>query len=691
MNDVEVGFSTVIAVDEGWSSDDLRDRLAATAVDFVAYVDGEVGRARRVDTALEQELNALAASERASALLDSAEYIVHTEQRGNVDSAYRARRILSKRSPVRTLLVLDGDAPVTVFSLDTASAPVDEPEVLHWVTDLPDDKSLMASRLLLMGSTPWFRTRIAADAGTAAGQVSTIELAAFKDRKISFGLVGENVAFRLPGETKDLPSVDSEFVDPLGPDASYRVQLVPQQPGPVAVQIEIWFDDDENHPDTQRIEFTVIDVPDAARTADSSTTVSSIDLPETALMSMPFAVPPEASIWVRWAGEQLEYDIDGITRSHRVAASLGEFEGRELRALMAEVEHLCGSFAAGDVPGSLADDGAALLGFAQLGARLHAMVYGKDEYDVSDDVSNRASAIAALGVGSTQPPRLRIEDDRLRLPWELFYDHGYTAEPGTPSRRIPQTVADVDINGFWGRRFRIDHPVARGDRTARRPGDHVLADTDVRLTPFINAAIADDAVLNAGLVGRNASMLQRLGDAGIEVEPTGSDLLAWVARNAPTDVLYLYGHGTSATGEDALGRESSQPADSQASLSLGHGEISVADLEAAEPSPPFLSGSPLVLLNACKTLSGDLDYRNPFVDLLCRRWRARAIVGGIASLPADFAIDFADRLLSRFLTGGVQLGDCLHSTINELLDEANPFGLLYALHGRSELQVRSAR
>jgi hypothetical protein len=671
------GFRTVLAVAVDTTVAVVLVAVTHAAVDFLAtYGDGTC-HARRLDRYFLDELRSADPTQAVAALLVAPRFVVPTVSQADVDSAYRANRILSKLSPARTLVLLDGLTPVSVFSLDTASAPVGA-ETLHWITDLPNDESLMAGRVLLLGSTPWLRTRITSEA-PVGGHVSTIDLSTLRDRKISFGLIGENITFRLPGETADLSHVDSDFLDPLGDDASYSVQLVPQAAGDGAVEIEIWFDDDENYPHDQRIEFRIID----AGRADAAPTAA-------AYVTTPFAVPPEASVWIRWDGDELAYDVDGVTLRHPIAASIGELEGAELLELLKRLEQLAQSYDAASAADllQLNDGGAALLAFAQLGADLHALVYGRDEHDVSDAVAARAAHIAGLGLDDGPAPRLRIDDERFRLPWELFYDHGYTRQRGVASVRRPESIEDVDVSGFWAHRFRIDHPVARGDSAARLPGDHVLSHGSPRVTPFVNATVVADGAESARLVALNAEFLAGLASRGSAVDPPSTDFERWVSSGSATDILYLYGHGEGATSEDQLGRQRSRPADEQATLQFGAEPLSVAALERAEPSPPHLAGAPLVLLNACKTMQGDLAYSNPFVDLLYRRWRARAVIGGLASLPAAFAVGFADLLMTDFVEGGRQIGECLHATQRELLDAANPYGLLYVLHGRSELQIR---
>jgi hypothetical protein len=649
------------------TSDDLTAALAAGAQYVARVIEGST-RARRLDASA-RAIVAGGATDALEQVLGP-DSTAPTADASEVDSAFRARRVLAGHPGERLLVIVEASRPVRVFALATAGG---DDTALRWITDMPDDESLMAARVLLSSSRPLLRTRLTSD-GSATGEVSVVEREALRDRKISFSFVGHNVGFvPAAGDGPPLAAVDSDYLDPLGDDCAFAVRVVPHEPGTASVDVEVTLDDGTVLPQRQRIDLTTI----ASDDTPAATVVARVETP--------FTVPPEASVWIRWAGDELAYEVDGVGDTHPIAANRGELEGAELRSLVAELD----AIAEDDAD----DSAAATVRLARVGARLHALVYGLDARDVTDETAAAARRIAALGVDiqgvdGQGVPRVRIDDDELRLPWEVFYDAGYD-DSSVP--RLPDTIDQVVPAGFWGYRFRLDHTVRRGAADARRPGDHVLSVGAPSVVPFVAELISGDAVTDDALVAANDALLASLATAGAVVRERSTDLLGWVASASPAEIVYVYGHGTSARSTDQLGRQSQQAATTQATLDLGTARLTVDDLRAAEPDPPDLAGSPLVVLNACSTLHGDAAYDNPFVDLLCGRWRARAVVGAVAPLPAAFAVEWAQRLLDELLAGGVQLGDALHRATRASYDAGAPFGLLYALHGRSELQVRNDR
>src|SRR5262249_17961547 len=97
-----------------------------------------------------------------------------------------------------------------------------------------------------------------------------------------------------------------------------------------------------------------------------------------------------------------------------------------------------------------ADHGEALLEIARIGRRLHGLLFGEPEENVPDDLKRVAGLIAGHGRSAAAAPRMQIDAETLPFPWGIVYDASGPLDK----------VADVDLCGFWGRRFAIDRAIS---------------------------------------------------------------------------------------------------------------------------------------------------------------------------------------------------------------------------------------
>ena len=97
---------------------------------------------------------------------------------------------------------------------------------------------------------------------------------------------------------------------------------------------------------------------------------------------------------------------------------------------------------------------------------------------------------------------------------------------------------------------------------------------------------------------------------------------------------------------------------------------------------------PVVFLNCCEAGQMDPFGFGGLVEGFLSFLLAQAVVGCSFEVPGHFAHGFAKRFLAEFLKEDSQsLGDALYGLRRELLEELNPFGLVYAIYGNSGVKL----
>lgn len=317
-----------------------------------------------------------------------------------------------------------------------------------------------------------------------------------------------------------------------------------------------------------------------------------------------------------------------------------------------------------------------LLKFAQLGATMHAAVFGDPaDPNVSADLKAVASDIAASDGG-----RLQLVAEHLPFPWAVLYDGLAAGQPPLA------TAADVDMSRFWGVRFRIDRRVIAWTGHAPSP---VLGRGKVRVKACLNPHL--DAQQHLQVVAAQRTQFSQLGN--VESLASAEDreaLLAWLKERTGTgcDLLYFFCHAESAQTMSDLFFNLSTPPDVQASLLLDeHPDraLTIKDLWQARRAP--LQDEPFVFLNACSSAAGDQAFQSLFLRHFVASWRARGFLGTDWKVNTTFADAFGRAVLRLFLADGVSIGRALSTVAARAFKVRNPFPLIYALYAQPELRV----
>jgi hypothetical protein len=414
------------------------------------------------------------------------------------------------------------------------------------------------------------------------------------------------------------------------------------------------------------------------------------------------AAPPiEVRLTVNRTNEAYEMRCDrqGWTKHSTVAAQgVGAIE-----SAVAQKRRQLVSLSRGYTPGpggadfELADSDDVLLQFAQIGAALHESLLGRpDDESVDRSVRAIATAIAGFGRDASRRWDLQIVSAHVPIPWGILYDarycHGAVAageRGGGEGRRyppFPRSASDVDPSCFWGQRFNI----ARSYETEEFLSEK-LGNGDIRIQPVLNVSLGPE------VVQRQQRLLEAMGVAPVAVDPVLNDpaaFLRWAEAGQEADLLYFFCHATTPEEFDSQGRwTGGQSMWEQSLLGVsvlggpsGNGTISLAAIRDAWVRPR--ERRPLVFLNACTSAAGDPVFDTPFVHHFIGSWLARAFIGTDWEIPAEFADAFS-RAVVDGLRSGLDVAMALKMATKAAFAVGNPFGLNYALHGRSD--VRFAR
>ena len=103
-----------------------------------------------------------------------------------------------------------------------------------------------------------------------------------------------------------------------------------------------------------------------------------------------------------------------------------------------------------------------------------------------------------------------------------------------------------------------------------------------------------------------------------------------------------------------------------------------------------INGYPLIIMNACETNTLNPQYSSHFAALFLEQ-QARGVVTTEAEIPDTFAADFIKHLYQHLLSG-TPIGTSLLSTRQHFWQEHNnPTGLLYAMYGPSQIQLKKTQ
>ncbi len=351
-------------------------------------------------------------------------------------------------------------------------------------------------------------------------------------------------------------------------------------------------------------------------------------------------------------GQRYEMDIVGQGEVHeRIPISVTEKYLRQINTRLKEPTALLMYHAA--IGGDLAREEweTDLVGMARAGQSVFTDIFG--ESGAQETMKNHLAAADRIII--------EVNSEHFFVPWELLYSEDLTKKPS--------------LENFWGMKYVIYHLINQ----RKRPADR-------RATTTINV----DSKPRFGLFTFKDARLPNIGAREIpffnDLDKDGKIALRKLPRLDPTvnkketelhrfkqflkqsrHVVHFACH--------ALSNEK-DPLKSFIQLSDGI-QISLADLSQAPTA--LMKGFPLVVLNACST--GRLSPMNVryFAGNFIQ-YGALGVVATEANVPDNLAADFTQKLYPHLLNGEY-LGDSVLRTRQELWEQGNPVGLLYALYG----------
>jgi hypothetical protein len=306
-----------------------------------------------------------------------------------------------------------------------------------------------------------------------------------------------------------------------------------------------------------------------------------------------------------------------------------------------------------------------LLSFARIGARLHRALFGRrGDLAIPSPLRDMAATIARMGRGVPQSPRMQIDAEFLPVPWAVIYDG--------PE---PDTADDVDLESFWGVRFKINR-VARVTLAELPPDGAEAGERQVTacLNPNLDAEQKITVLQRQRTFFQGASVMGRLIESGADLR----EFLQTRVDQAPCNFLYFFCHATAA---QTLDRNSfpdqSVPLDA-ATIELDKPPISVEQLCQIRIAP--LPARPLIFMNTCSSAQGDSVFQSVFLTHFFGTWRASGFIGTDWTVPTVFADSFGRLFLKCLLIDRKPIAEAFYDAAREVLALRNPFPLIYALY-----------
>ena len=241
-------------------------------------------------------------------------------------------------------------------------------------------------------------------------------------------------------------------------------------------------------------------------------------------------------------------------------------------------------------------------------------------------------------------------------------------------------------SSILGLRHRVTYcTMQRGTRHRVPPMNLRPSEGPLRVVLGVNRDIDEHGRIQRDLAERQIEGWQRRaaasGGALSVTVPSEQEISNVLTRNKPAaELLYFFchAHGQQDAEHDRLG-----PTAACLEFTGGH-TVSLDDLLLSLPSANEFDAAPLVLLNACASLTPASPYLGSFLLYLLGRG-ARGVIGTEADVPPVLAATWAEEFFSRVLDG-VPLMDAAFELTADLAERhRNLLGLAYALHcdGRS--------
>ncbi|HZJ61984.1 MAG TPA: CHAT domain-containing protein [Kofleriaceae bacterium] len=585
--------------------------------------------------------------------------------------------------------------PVAFLEDDDATSasptPAVEASTLYWNIGFPGNDAVFASRVMIAGTAYALETALQAAQAVHSFSRATVDakelLVDAAEVPVKFVIEARGARVRAEGAHDWAASVASEGLTCRATGTgAFRAEVQADTGGPVSITVALQVRGAIALRESIALHAVAIPGQQPEPSAPEEPAPDGIEISAAAIHAV-----PEAALVLqlepsdRWYGLKLTAGgVEDTATLHTCATTMELAKEAVLarKKLVALSKRYRAEPAAGDDPFAglrPADHGDALLEIARIGRRLHALLFGEPEENVPLDLTRIAELIRGHGQSAQTAPRMQIDAETLPFPWGIVYDATGSLD----------SVADVVLRGFWGRRFAIDRTISAILRSLPPPT------LEGAIQPCLNPHLDTEEHLE--VVARQRGFWKRIEHR--QVRPaieSGDQLRAYLKDegSAAPAILYFFCHARAAHEMNDQLFQIAAAADEQASLLLdasgSQGELSVGELRKLRKSP--LKARPLVFLNACSSAEADQYYQSQFLTLFVSQWQARAFIGSDWKIPTEFADAFARRALDRFLgrdpeAPRLALGAALHATAVEVLELKNPFPLIYALYGRPELQA----
>jgi hypothetical protein len=575
---------------------------------------------------------------------------------------------------------LGGDAPK--LGLTQLRQPLDwaEDVTVPWVTSIVEPAQAARTHTFGVAEAVELQTSIGIAGGP--GELASVGISPemLENAVIRFKVTAEGARLR-PKDGVALPA--ASIVSPelhFEPDApaAFMFLMEADAPGKVALHVTLYLN---GRPTLrQNMELTALSVaamPAATSAGEARAVAIPIDGRNLMTLPAPRIVLEFGSYDQDYA---IELTVDGRRAPEPVKpvihrADLAHKTIGWRRRLVALSEQY-GRAGDGDLSTAVPD---ALRAFAEIGVEIHQALFGRATTRGIEALRRVAESIAQVHGDAAQRPLMTIDAERLPLPWGLVYD------------RPLADAGPVDPAGFWGQRFLIERiaPAVLGKVPGRslcsadEPGPQLVACVNGHLDEQQGVAAAAHQLDFFGHLSEGAL-------ASRPLVKTRDEFQRWlVADRGESRLLYFFCHASSAHVMDDRFFNSAEASDAGTWLDLDADERQRIDIGwLAEQRGAPLAGQPLVFLNACSTAEGDREFQSPFLTQFIRDYDARGLIGSDWKMPTVFADAFSRRFLQRFLLEPrASLGEAFTATSDEFMAAGNPFPLIYAVYGRSDIVV----
>jgi hypothetical protein len=590
-------------------------------------------------------------------------------------------RVAVKLDEIRVMKASLGGGPPTL-----GVAPAEDPlswgedVTAPWVTSIVDPIHVGATRTFAIEEPITLTTSIGIAAGEgelASVGISTAMLdnAAIELRAQVRGARVRTIAPDAPwAAVATSPVLKFEAASP----AVFTFQLQADTPGPVALRVVLYLNGRPTmHHEIGLTAAAVAPAPaEPAAPLVTPAIVSAIDGRN--LVTLPI---PRVSLELGDYAENypIELTIDGRRADKpavpRISAADLAHKTIEWRKRLVALSEQYGRGEGGELGTETPD---AMRAFALVGQEIHRALFGLPKQHGIEDLRRLADAIAQVQGAADVRPLMTIDAELLPLPWGVIYDAPLDA------------ARPVDPRGFWGHRFLIERiaPAVLGKVPSRSLRG--AADVNAQLVACVNAHLDDQQKVTAAANQRK--FFSGLGIPGLTCKPvmeTREDFGNWLAADAgESRLVYFFCHASSAKTIDDRFFQSRDASDTATWLDLDADEARRIDIKwLVEKRVEPLPGQPLIFLNACSTAEGDREFQSPFLTQFIRDYDARALIGSDWKIPTVFADAFARRFLHAFLASGLSLGDAYAKASREFIAAGNPFPLIYAIYGRTDIVV----